>query len=165
MSLTAIAPARLDVAGRIQIGVGAGFASLAAPKLSEISKVITCAISGDFSGKTSVKTEEEQRLCDLEAYESVKSLTRSLEPLTLYTDSDATMTTILAAFTEAAQVGIFLRAHTLSSVALAIGDKGDAYNAKVASVDRAPAGVGQKWAVEITFAEVKRSALGVALVV
>ena len=163
MSITTFAPALKDVAGYVKVGIGAGFASLAAPKLSEISVDLTAAIVDGVSGTTDVKMKELQLYNSNSATETLDKRTRKLDPITVYGDGSASETTFLALVDEGDSVGVFIRPYTASGTALAATDKGDAYNAKVASVDRGSANIGDKWSYTITFYEVSRSALNVAL--
>ena len=164
MSITTFAPTQVGVAGRVKVGIGAGFASLTAPKLSEITIDITGAIVDGFSGTTDVKMKETQYYNQSVGQETVDTRTRKLGKLTLYVDGVASQTALDALLAEDHSVGLFLRPLTVSTSALAVGDKGDAWNAKVARCDRGSANIGDKWTIEVEFAEAARSALMVALV-
>ena len=164
MSITTFAPALKDVAGYVKVGIGAGFASLTAPKLSEITIDLTAAIVDGVSGTTDVKMKELQLYNSNSATETLDKRTRKLDPITVYGDGSANEATFLTLVAEGTPVGVFIRPYTESATPLAAAQKGDAYNAKIACVDRGSANIGDKWSYVVTFYEVARSALNVALV-
>lgn len=162
MSITAFAPSATDVAGKVYVGAGAGFASVTGPKLSEISMNLTAGIVGGFGGTTDVTMKEFQLYSEATSSETVDKVTRKLDSLTVYSDG-SNDSAFLTLFAEGNSVGLFLRPFTASGTALAAAQKGDAYNAKVASVARGSAQIGDKWTYVVTFSEITRSALNVAL--
>ena len=164
MSITSFAPSMVGVGGHVYVGIGAGFASLTAPKLSEISINITAAINGGLTGPTDVKMKEIQYYNQTTGQEMVDTRTRKLSKLTLFVDGAANQTALDALLAEDHSIGIFIRPFTASATALAVGDKGDPYNATIASLVRGGADISDKWTIEVEFAEVTRGALMTALV-
>ena len=167
MSITTFSPAIKPVAGYIDVAIGAGFLSVATPKLSELSHLVTCAIIG-VTSKTNVAMKSHQDLCSKDATESLDTRTRTLETLVFKGDGAAGEAAFLALVAEDATVGMFVRPF-ISSIAeggavLTVGDKGDAFEFKVAALDRGPATVGADWTYEVSAYEVQRSALNVALI-
>lgn len=166
MSMTAYEPTNMQVAGYVDVAIGAGFANVSAPKLSELSMLVTCAIQG-VNSTTNLQTTSRQELCNKDAYNVTDSRTRELEQLVFRGDGAASEATFLALVAEEALVSMFVRPYKRSvkegGTALAAADKGDAYNFKVGSLDRGPVTVGGEWTYVVTPTEVKRSALNVAL--
>ena len=164
MSMTSFAPGQIGVAGHVLVAIGAGFANVNAPRLSELSINITAAIVDGVTGGTSVKTKETQLYSETAGKETLDSRTRTLSAITLFVDGVATQPALDALLAEDHSVGLFIRPFTASGTELAIGDKGDPYNFKVARYDRGSANIGDKWTVVIEPIEVVRGTLGVALV-
>ena len=166
MSMTTYEPTTMQVAGYVDVAIGAGFANVSAPKLSELSMLVTCAIQG-VTSTTNLQTTSQQGLCNKDAYDVLQSRTRTLEQLIFKGDGAASEATFLALVAEEALVGMFVRPYKQSvkegGTALAASDKGDAYNFKVGSLDRGPVAVGGEWTYVVTPTEVKRSSLNVAL--
>ena len=163
MSITSFAPAQKDVAGFVTVTIGAGFANVAAPKLSELSLTITAAIDGGISPKMSVKTKSIQLYSEVTSREVFDSQTLDMPEITVFTDgtTDASFRTLVD---DGKTLGIFSRPYTASATALAVADKGDAYNGVVHGLSRASAGIGDKWRYTFRLTDCTRSALGVALV-
>ena len=166
MSMTAYEPTNVQVAGYVDVAIGAGFANVNAPKLSELTMLVTCAIQG-VNSTTNLQTTSRQELYNKDAYDVTGSRTRGLEQLIFKGDGATSEAAFLAMVTEDALVGMFVRPYLRSvkegGTALAVGDKGDAYNFKVGSLDRGPVAVGGEWTYVVTPTEVKRSSLNVAL--
>lgn len=165
MSITSFAPGSVGVAGHVLVAIGAGFANVNAPKLSELSLNITASIVNGVSGGTTVKTKETQLYSETAGKETLDTRTRTLGTITMYVDGTTSQTALDALIGEDKLVGMFVRPFTASGTALAVGDKGDPYNFKVARYDRGSANIGDKWTIEIEPIEVVRGTLGVALVV
>lgn len=162
MSLTIFEPARIDVNGHAQVHIGAGFADVNAPKLTEVPVRITCALNDPPQSTTDVKTKSDQRLCDLNATERVDTRTTKMSDLTFYSDGGTSEAQFLAMVDVDKRVSMFVRPHLLSTAPLAVGDKGDAYNFKVAAIDRI-GNSGDQWAYRLQLVDVTRSKLNVAL--
>ena len=166
MSMTTYEPTNMQVAGYVDVAIGAGFANVNAPKRSELSMLVTCAIQG-VTSTTNLQTTSKQELCNKDAYDVLQARTRTLEQLVFKGDGAASEATFLALVAEEALVSMFVRPYKRSvkegGTALAAADKGDAYNFKVGSLDRGPVAVGGEWTYVVTPTEVKRSSLNVAL--
>lgn len=166
MSMTAYEPTNMQVAGYVDVAIGAGFANVNAPKLSELTMLVTCAIQG-VTSTTNLQTTSKQDLCNKDAYDILQSRTRTLEQLVFKGDGAASETAFLALVAEEALVSMFVRPYKRSvkegGTALAATDKGDAYNFKVGSLDRGAVAVGGEWTYVVTPTEVNRSSLNVAL--
>lgn len=162
MSLTVFEPARVDVNGHAQVHIGAGFADVNAPKLPEVPVKITCALNDPPQSTTDVKTKSDQRLCDLNATERVDTRTTKMTDLVFYGDGSAAEAQFLAMVDVDKRVSMFVRPYLLSTAPLAVGDKGDAYNLKVAAVDR-QGNSGDQWSYKVQFVDATRSKLNVAL--
>lgn len=166
MSMTTYEPTNMQIAGYVDVAIGAGFANVNAPKLSELSMLVTCAIQG-VAGTTNLQTTSKQDLCNKDAYDVLQARTRTLEQLVFKGDGAANEAAFLALVAEEALVSLFVRPYKRSvkegGTALASADKGDAYNFKVGSLDRGPVAVGGEWTYVVTPTEVKRSSLNVAL--
>lgn len=167
MSMTTYEPTNMQVAGYVDVAIGAGFANVNTPKLSELTMLVTCAIQG-VTSTTNLQATSQQGLCNKDAYDVLRSRTRTLEQLIFKGDGAASETAFLALVAEEALAGMFVRPYKRSvkegGTALAVGDKGDAYNFKVGSLDRGPVAVGGEWTYVVTSTEVKRSSLNVALI-
>lgn len=167
MSMTAYEPTNKQVAGYVDVAIGAGFANVNAPKLSELTMLVTCAIQGVTSA-TNLQTTSQQGLCNKDASDVLQARTRTLEQLVFKGDGAASEASFLALVAEEALVSMFVRPYKRSvkegGAALTAGDKGDAYNFKVGSLDRGPVAVGGEWTYVVTPTEVKRSSLNVALI-
>lgn len=152
----------VDVAGNVQVAIGPGFANINAPKLSELTLQITCPIRGGIKGTTDVKTKSRQKYCDLFAKEGLESRTRKLDELTVLIDAkDRTKFDAIVA--EDKTIGLFQRPLTSSKVALAVGDKGVAYQARISAIDYGSNDIGDQWTYVIKLLDVDRSPLNVAL--
>ena len=166
MSMTTYEPTNMQVAGYVDVAIGAGFANVNTPKLSELTMLVTCAIQG-VTSTTNLQTTSQQGLCNKDAFDVLQSRTRTLEQLVFKGDGAASEATFLALVAEEALVSMFVRPYKRSvkegGTALAAADKGDAYNFKVGSLDRGPVAVGGEWTYVVTPTEVKRSSLNVAL--
>ncbi|QLQ16142.1 MAG: hypothetical protein HZY73_11315 [Micropruina sp.] len=79
MSMTVYDPDETPAAGNVLIAFGAGFASIAAPKLSELTINATCSIE-QFDTSTDVSYKSKQTLCMLDAEEQVDKRTRKIAP-------------------------------------------------------------------------------------
>lgn len=167
MSMTTYEPTNMQVAGYVDVAIGAGFANVNTPKLSELTMLVTCAIQG-VTSTTNMQTTSQQDLCNKDAYDVLQSRTRTLEQLVFKGDGAASEAAFLALVAEESLVSMFVRPYKRSvkegGTALAVGDKGDAYNFKVGSLDRGPVTVGGEWTYVVTPTEVKRSTLNVALI-
>ena len=167
MSMTTYEPTNMQVAGYVDVAIGAGFANVNAPKRSELTMLVTCAIQG-VTSTTNVQTTSQQGLCNKDAYDLLQSRTRTLEQLVFKGDGAASEAAFLTLVAEEALVSLFVGPYKRSvkegGTALAVADKGDAYNFKVGSLDRGPVAVGGEWTYVVTPTEVKRSSLNVALV-
>lgn len=167
MSITAFSPSTKQVAGFVDVAMGAGFASLATPKLSELSLLVTCSLES-FESASSASTRSVQPLCSKEAVEVVDSITRNISSMVFKGDGVVAETAFLALVGEGNTLGVFVRPYKTSiadgGTAIAVGDKGDAFNCKVRTFDRGPATVGSNWTYVVQVGEVKRSALNVALI-
>lgn len=164
MSMTTFEPTRTDINGRIYTAFGAGFANVTAPKLSELSMNLTCALADGFNAGADVSTKEEQRFCDIKASTTLDKVTDTLSDFTVYGDGSVNEAAFLSMFADGATVGAFLRPYTLSSTALAVGQKGDPVNFKVAATVRGPVTSGEKWSYVVKVVEPKRGPLNTALV-
>lgn len=166
MSMTTYEPTNMQVAGYVDVAIGAGFANVNTPKLSELTMLVTCAIQG-VTSTTNLQTTSKQDLCNKDAYDVLQARTRTVEQLVFKGDGAANEAAFLALVAEEALVSMFVRPYKRSvkegGTALAAADKGDAYNFKVGSLDRGPVAVGGEWTYVVTPTEVKRSALNVAL--
>ena len=163
MSITSFAPAQRDVAGFVTVTIGAGFANVAAPKLSELSLTITAAIDGGVSPKMDVKTKSIQLYSEATSREVYESQTLSMPEITVFTDGTSD-TAFRALVDDGKTVGMIIRPYTASATAVAVGDKVDAYLFTVHGMSRASAGIGDKWRYTFQPTDATRSALGVALV-
>ncbi len=164
MSMTTFEPTRTDIAGRIFVALGAGFASVTAPKLSELSLNVTCAMADGLNAGADVSTKDDQRFCDLKATTSLDKVTDTLSDFTVYGDGTANEATFLSLCADGATACAFLRPYTTSTDALAVGQKGDPVNFKVGALVRGPVQIGERWSYIVKPVEVKRGPLNTALV-
>lgn len=166
MSMTAFEPEALRVSGSIDVALGAGFADLAAPKLSELSLLVTCSLLG-VTSTTDVTMRELETLCKKDTKDTLDKRKRGLEKLVFRGDG-VDEAAFLALVQEDQEIGMFVRVYDTSvaegGANLAVADAGDAYSFKVASLDRGPATPGADWTYEVTPYEIERSDLNVALV-
>ena len=61
MSMTSYEPTNMQIAGYVDVAIGAGFANVSAPKRSELTMLVTCAIQG-VTSTTNVQTTSQQGL-------------------------------------------------------------------------------------------------------
>lgn len=167
MSMTSFEPETLRVAGFVDIAIGAGFADVNAPKLSELDMLVTCSIEG-LESVTNVATRELNVLCKRDAQEVVDTITRALGTLTFRVDGIAGEEDLKVLVKEGLTGCLFLRPYETSvaegGAMPAVGDKGDAFNFRYSRVDRGAAAPGNDWTIVADVLEVTRSELGVALV-
>ena len=156
MSITSFSPTATDIAGRVAVAIGAGFANVNAPKLSELSLNVTAAIVTGVNGSTSVSTKEFQYYDDLSATESFDKRVRKLDGLEFYVDA-ASKTAFDTLVGEDKLIGLFFRPYTLSTTALATTDKGTAWNATVRAVDWGNTAIGNKYTYAVQLSDVSRS--------
>ena len=154
MSITTYDPDEIQVAGNVLIALGAGFADIHAPKLSELSIIATCPIES-FDTATDVAMKAKQCLGMANAQEIVDKRTRKLSPITIKSNT-ASEAAVLALLAEDAQVGFFVRPQVPSDQVLAVSDPGWAFNARVAKIDPLAVSVGNDFAWVVEFAEVTR---------
>ena len=83
------------------------------------------------------------------------------EPVADCTTFHPKLAAVLALLAEDAEVGFFVRPYEDSDTALAVGDKGWAFTARVAKVDPNPIAVGSDYEWTVEFYDVQRSLLAV----
>ena len=155
MTLTTYGPDPTQQAGFVKIAIGESFASLKAPKLTELIVDATCAITA-FGTNTDVSYKERQDLCMKDAKEWLDKRVRKLDPMTIRaakTQQDA----VIALLAEDAQVRFFVRPYDSSDTPLAVGDKGWSFTARVAKLDPTPLAVGNDYEWTVEFYDVNRS--------
>ena len=155
MALTTVDKARVKVAGHTIIAFGPKHTSLSAPSLAALTLDLTCVVLS-FAADTDVAYTEGQDLCDTDASTQLERRVRTLGPVRIRVNA-TNLTSLKALLAEDAEVGVVVRRFTATTTALAVADKVDAFNAKVAKFEHSEIAVGGEFEATVEFYGVTRA--------
>lgn len=143
MALTVVTDVAVKQAGNIKIAFGPKIATLASPSLAALTLDGSCPIR-EFNHDVNVTFTEDQSLCETDATTQLDKRTPQLGPVRFRVDK-ANFDTLRTMFAPDAEVGVFARWFDPSLTDLTTGDKGYAWNAKVAKFVLNPVAVGNEY--------------------
>ena len=153
MPLTVVADKAVQQAGNVLILFGPKITTLSAPSLAAFTTDVTCA-TRQFSLRGEPTFKEDQSYCDVEARQTLEKRVVSLS-MRFRVDS-TTYAALKTLFALDAEVGGFHRPFTPTKTAATVGNKGTAFNAKVAGFEFTEGAVGNEWEVDVAFYDVRR---------
>ena len=142
MPLTVVTDVSVKQAGNIKIVLGPKITNLAAPSLAAFTLDATCP-ARELNFDTTASYTEDQSLCEVDAKSTLDKRTHTLT--ITFRVNKANFTTLQTLLALDAEIGVFARWFDPSLTALAVGDKGYAWNGKVGKFLLNPVAIGNEY--------------------